>query len=610
MPGISFIYDNKQRLNEQSALIDSAINALCHNEHFNKSELINQENIFVAVTKYSEYPFAEIHENKVTIFIEGKIYNKSLSEIKKSLFEIAEDLEDENKYPARIKDWISGTDGDYLIFILNRNSNRLVIFNDFLGRLPFYYTQFNEKIIVSREIRLLSKLTDQRNYDITSIAESLLFGYPLGEKTFIKNFVRVPPATLLEINLNSGAFNRTTLHEFNFGIKNNSGKDLEEYAKDLEELLTDSCMRRLDTSAKNVISLSGGLDSRAIATVFKNCGAEFSTATYIGYKEFADKDAVGAEQVAKKLDLDWSLIKVDSPKGSYIRKLIRYKNGLNTLSSAFLLSFYEQMKSKFGSDMIYITGDGGDKVFPDHRPSKVITDVKGLLEYLISNKHFFTPDKIERLLGVKKHDLYGNITELLKAYPEKTMDYKYERFTIMERGVKWLFEAEDRNRFYFWSVAPFYGLNFFNYVMHIPDDIKKGHKLYYKFLETLSSEMLQIKNALWNVPVNPNDIRFRGFNFMKDKIYPLLSSGIKRRLRMMINKTAVINLNNIKHMNELTESLLENKILMEIFSANEIKKEKIMSKAEFYNLLTVLLAIDDIENSGSILNRYLDINFI
>ncbi len=60
------------------------------------------------------------------------------------------------------------------------------------------------------------------------------------------------------------------------------------------------------------------------------------------------------------------------------------------------------MTRKFGSDMIYITGDGGDKVFPDHRPSKRIKNVNELLEYLISNKHFFTPEKviqIQRSIG-------------------------------------------------------------------------------------------------------------------------------------------------------------------------------------------------------------------
>ena len=610
MPGISFIYDNKRRLDKQSTRINSAISALCHNENFHKSDLIKQDNLYVGITKYSEYPFKEIHENKTTIFIEGKIYNKSFVEVKNSLSEIAKSLEFENEYLNKIKNWISETDGDYLIFIMNASSNKLVIFNDFLGRLPFYYAHLNERIIVSREIRFLSKLADERTYDITAIAESLLFGYPLGENTFIKNFIRVPPATLLEINLSSGEFNKLTLCDFNFGIKNNPGKDLIEYADILEELLTDSCTGRMDKSAKNILSLSGGLDSRAIATTLKNTGAEFSAATYIGYKEFAKKDAIGAEKVAKKLGLDWSLIKVATPKGGDIYELIRTKNGLNTLSSAFLLSFYKQMSRKFGADMIYITGDGGDKVFPDHRPSQHIKNVNELLEYLISNKHFFTPEKIERLSGVNKHDLYDKIITLLQSYPEESMAYKYQRFIMMERGVKWLFEAEDRNRFYFWSVAPFYSLGFFNYAMNIPDEIKKGHKLYYKFLENLSPEILQIKNALWNVPINPNDIRFRAFNIMKDKIYPLLSSGIKRRLRMMINKTALLNLNSINHMNELIESLLENKILMEIFSASEIKKEKIMSKAEFYNLLTVLLSIDEIENSENILHRYSDIEFI
>ena len=119
-----------------------------------------------------------------------------------------------------------------------------------------------------------------------------------------------------------------------------------------------------------------------------------------------------------------------------------------------------------------------------------------------------------------------------------------------------------------------------------------------------------IKNALWNVPLDSKDIRFRAFNFMKDTVYPMLPAGIKRRLRMMINQTAKINLTDFNAMSEIMESLSNNKIVADIFSARELKRTKMMSKAEFYNLLSVLLAIDDMESSGSILESFYEQEFV
>ena len=180
----------------------------------------------------------------------------------------------------------------------------------------------------------------------------------------------------------------------------------------------------------------------------------------------------------------------------------------------------------------------------------------------------------------------------------------------MERGIKWLFEGEDRNRFFFWSVAPYYGQFVFNYAMNVSDNLKSGHKLYNNFLANLSPELLKIKNALWNVPADSSDIRFRTFNFMKDTVYPKLPGAVKRRLRMMITKTAKIDLTNHKQMNELVEKLSNNKIISNYFSVNELKKTKVMNKTEFYLLLTILLAIDDIEPSESILDSYYEQEFI
>jgi len=115
--------------------------------------------IYLPVTKYSDYPFKVIYEDKTTKVIEGKFYNKSFSEVKNSLSEKAKSLEFDNEYPNKIGNRISEKDGDYLIFILNGICNKLVMFNDFLGRLSFYYAHLNERIIIFRYFTSNSKLS-------------------------------------------------------------------------------------------------------------------------------------------------------------------------------------------------------------------------------------------------------------------------------------------------------------------------------------------------------------------------------------------------------------------------------------------------------------------
>lgn len=610
MPGISLIYNLKQSIEELFPDINLAIRQSIHNNDFKIIDLLKTKNLFIAATKYENYPLDFLRNDEFKVILEGKIYNKSVDQINKEINSIIRKIGDKVALKMSVLKFISETDGDYLFLIYDSKKEMLFLFNDLLGRLPFYFTLWKSNIIISREIRFLSNILENRDYDKIGIAQSLLFGYPLGERTFIENFNRVPPASLIFISLKSGEWENSRLYNFNFEIKEHSNLSMQKCTDELIDLLTESCKARLSPNAKNVLSLSGGLDSRALAIILKSTMLDFSTATYLGYKEFADKDAVGAEEIARRLNLKWELIKVGTPKGIDVNKLIKYKNGLNTLSSVFLLTFYEQLVHKFGKNMVYITGDGGDKIFPDHRPAQKIRSLKELAEYLISNKYFFTPAKIERLLGIKEADLIEGITSLLYSYPEQGLEFKFERFTIVERGIKWLFEGEDRNRFFFWSVAPYYGQFVFNYAMNVSDNLKSGHKLYNNFLANLSPELLKIKNALWNVPADSSDIRFRTFNFMKDTVYPKLPGAVKRRLRMMITKTAKIDLTNHKQMNELVEKLSNNKIISNYFSVNELKKTKVMNKTEFYLLLTILLAIDDIEPSESILDSYYEQEFI
>jgi len=78
-----------------------------------------------------------------------------------------------------------------------------------------------------------------------------------------------------------------------------------------------------------------------------------------------------------------------------------------------------------------------------------------------------------------------SVRDRLRLYPETDPASKYVHFLVYERGANFLFEGEDRNRF-FWSTTPFYSIDFFRYAMNCPPEQKTRYNLYRSFLTELA----------------------------------------------------------------------------------------------------------------------------
>ena len=158
------------------------------------------------------------------------------------------------------------------------------------------------------------------------------------------------------------------------------------------------------------------------------------------------------------------------------------KTGLNYLSMSFIIQFLDKLRSTYGSGMTYITGDGGDKLLVDLRPKKSLRSLSDLVQYIVSRHQRFSLEDVSRMTGIPECDIIHGISKHVGSYPEPDWDSKYVHFVIFERGRRWLFEGEDRNRNFFWHLAPFYGIQFFRYAMNCPDEQKANHRLYKELL--------------------------------------------------------------------------------------------------------------------------------
>lgn len=194
--------------------------------------------------------------------------------------------------------------------------------------------------------------------------------------------------------------------------------------------------------------------------------------------------------------------------------LLETKQGMNDLRLFFLLDFLSQVGE--GRGATYVTGDGGDKAFPNHTPPRSFDDVSDLVRYVGSSNRVFSPAEAAGVAGVSEEALLDSVGERIESYPEDDLRARYVHFVIRERGMNWLGNGEDRNRDYHWSVSPFYSLSFFRYALSCPDGQKRGNELYRAFLAELEPAVLDVEYVNFGAPIT--SVEYRAKQFVYDAL--------------------------------------------------------------------------------------------
>ncbi|MBI9032930.1 MAG: hypothetical protein JEZ03_00525 [Bacteroidales bacterium] len=485
MPGIS-IYLTHSNQNHSHPILDVFPNYRLTNWYDGKLRFCS--------TTYTDYPIRKIESNDYICIIEGLIYELETDQKVKS---ICVDLFQNNNNKS-LKSFIKNTDGEFIISCIEKQSGRILIFNDYLGRLPFYYYKTDNDFVASREISFITENYNPETSKIAS-AESLLFGYPLGNRTLHKDCYRMMPSSTLMFEPENNQLLIKELHLINFEACENQITDIKQAANNLHKLFLNACEKRAAGHDKLLLSLSGGLDSRAIMAAFDKLNIDYSMATYKDQAKSADPDIQVVEQLINTSQKQFDLIELEKPDKRHEETLFQMKQGLNYLGMSFILDYFEKIQI---SGLQFWTGDGGDKVLPDLRPLRMIFSKKDLLHYILNKNKIFSIREVSEIFEIDQKELKQHLLKHIESYPEKTLTGKYTRFSIMERGFKWLFEGEDRNRYYFPSITPFYSVPFFQYAMSIPSYHKKDFKLYKEFLNLLSTEIADFPNANWGLSVN------------------------------------------------------------------------------------------------------------
>ena len=516
MPGIHLIkaIDDSHKISEdEERVFLSTLKGMNHFRWYSTDILYKDSNMILGRSHYIGYPFTVFENEKWITVIEGCMYNKLDRAIKEELAEFCPDNSTPAELAEQIKGFVSKTDGEFLVAKYDKQRRSCLVFNDALGRLPLYYLCPNSQsalFVMSREIKFIVPFIAELDVDKTALADYLLFGHSLGDRTLWKDVRRLPPATMLMTNVEKkGLVLKETL-SWNLDPRSGESKNstgLHQNTSTLVNLFIESIKGIADKFSDGytqVVSLSGGLDSRATLAGLRQ----------IGMSPIACSYPSGEIPVARKIA---GALKVNHYTTSSSHEIsdedyVELTDGLLDIGLRFLISYLYGIKENAGTKAILYTGDGGDKTLgplhsrsPRSRARSDISNMRDLVSYIIEGDRIFDLDEISLMLNMPENDLREHLESHLNSYPEDTMEGKFIHFKVFERGFKYVFVGEDRNRFFLWSTTPFFSLHFFSTSIKESQRLKEHYMLYKDFLWNLNPVLTRIRYYNRLIPLSiPN----------------------------------------------------------------------------------------------------------
>lgn len=525
MPGLTFIHHSASahgaRAPSPGDSVRDGLQACRYDDRYRIDRLIDTPRRLLASVAYRAYPVACFENRDHWFCLEGRLYGKSDPRIKKELADLSALLFSEGaSAQASLRAWLLRTDGPFLLFASEKATGRWAFLNDVLGRLPVYHWQRRNAFFLSRSFPFFVKMEGGPLLDHLGLAQQLMRGFPFGRRTLLQGVRRMQPSTLIRGTAEGDAQSEIiSLHTFNFEPRTHRRRPLKENAGRLADLFSAACTRRNASPERNVLALSGGLDSRAVAFAFHKENVSFRRLTFCRHDGSNRRDVEGAQAVARLCEAPGTVLALDPPTGSHCRRLLRAEGGLNLLDVAYTIDFLEKALQHLGAQINCLTGDGGGFILADRRPRRPLGSTNALARYT-AGEHWLPPAAAARLTDLSESDLLDSLRERLAAYPETNPAQKYLHFCFYERLFKFSFIGEDRNRCHFWHSAPFYDPAFFNYAMNCPGEQKASFALFRKVLLQLSPHALEVGYANF-LGIKMTPLRYRSYTLLR---------GVARRL--------------------------------------------------------------------------------
>lgn len=372
--------------------------------------------------------------------------------------------------------------GIFLFAIYNIRGRNSIICNDRYGFKPLYWCDRDNYLLFASEIKaILQDRSFTRSVDLEAMAEFFSFGYVLGDKTLIADIRLLPPASILTYS--NGRMEINQYWNWN-QIEKREIIDEDEIVEELGKLWLQAVERRMQGKARIGLSLSGGLDSRAIAGAISPKYYPIHAVTF-GKSDCDDYKI--AKRVANILGIEHHFVKITGGKWfSGIEKTVYITDGLGNVVHQHSWDAIDVMKNYFD---IHLSGLGAALISGIYLDNAILSTTN-MEQYcnivfkkmnsgnitLKNEEKFYDQNIVKSFSGISQKSMVTSVKEIISD-PEYS-DY----FFINNKNRKWSLIGPFYSQIKLENRMPFFDNDFIEFVYSLPNELRFNHYIYNKML--------------------------------------------------------------------------------------------------------------------------------
>jgi asparagine synthase (glutamine-hydrolysing) len=308
-------------------------------------------------------------------------------------------------YAEHGADFVARLEGEFCLALVDPVRARVLLATDTIGKYPVYWRADADGLVFSSDLSALLKATPAAaRLDLRALADYLTLGMVLGDKTLVQGVKELDPGTVLTYDMRQARVSCQPYVRLDTFFQNKVS-DKARYFDALTAAFTAAVRRAAGGSQAVGLSLSGGLDSRAILSAMDRTSPAWRTYT-LGVEGCADQ--VIADRLSRIAGTRHVFFRLDN---TYLKDFLPNMAQMVSITDGMYLShgLTEMLAIQFLDQTgiaVLLRGHGGELAkahlaWPLHTDARVhgMQSVDELVPYLAARANYITPTlALSRLL--------------------------------------------------------------------------------------------------------------------------------------------------------------------------------------------------------------------
>ncbi|TVR41487.1 MAG: asparagine synthetase B family protein [Bacteroidia bacterium] len=427
---------------------------------------------------------------------------------------------------------MQGLDGAFSVII--RLENRVLIAVDAMSMFSLYYSPLEDGWLISDSAHVAGKKLPELMLNTEAIPEFQTAGFVVGNETLFRNVFKTQAGEVLVLQ-DDGSLQRECYHYYlpsKFYAA--QPEQLSGRLKDILQGVSDRLMASL-RGRTAVIPLSGGYDSRLIATMLKK--ANYRDVVCFTYGK-PNRESVLSQKVAEGLGYPWVFVDYrDLDMHAYLADpiFLDYCDQVgNATSMPFLQEFFAvkhmHERGMIPDDAIFIPGHTGDYIAGSYVEKTIRKE----------NAREYRPNTIARRYfgfraqtGDERKHITGRLEKWFSDYapPRASIDDSYDIYTedwdLKEKFSKFVFNAAGVFPFFGYEFRfPLWDRDFRNFFRGVPFSLRSYKLLYDSVLEEAFFKPQGVCFGDQELKERPGDLRMQQ---LRKFLRPFIPGHVRER---------------------------------------------------------------------------------